>query len=81
MYRGVVPPAAVLSWLPPGQDFYNNNNPAYILIKPRMHKANVLDPKSKKKQKPGGCIWMQVEHGREVLSGNELNLNLRSYLT
>ena len=30
-----------------------NNNPAYILIKPWTHKANVRDPKSEKKQKLG----------------------------
>ena len=37
---------------------------------------DVPDPKSKKKQKLGSCIWMQAEHGRQAHPSYELNLNL-----
>jgi hypothetical protein len=62
------------------------NNPAYISIKPRTHKANVLDLKSEKKHELGSCfvMQMQADHGQgETPSGYELNLNLtlRNYLT
>jgi hypothetical protein len=63
-----------------------DNNPAYDLIKPQTHKANVLDPKSKnkKEQELGSCFGMQVQaYGLgEAPPGYELNLNLnlRNYL-